>query len=130
MRIVEGSEKPMRHLQTFMILAAGILISVLAGCETKPEQRHYSIQAEVVAVELPKKLIIVKHGDIPALMPAMTMSYTIAIPKEAESLGPGDKISADLVVSSSNARLEKIVLLEKAKPNPTPAPSKADASLG
>ncbi|PYU44682.1 MAG: hypothetical protein DMG54_08390 [Acidobacteria bacterium] len=128
MRIVEGSEKPMRHLQTFVILAEGILISVLAGCETKPEQRHYPIQAEVVAVELPKKLIIVKHGDIPGLMPAMTMSYTIA--KEAESLGPGDKISADLVVSSSNARLEKIVLLEKAKPNPTPAPSKADASLG
>jgi len=120
----------MRHLQTFVILAEGILISVLAGCETKPEQRHYPIQAEVVAVELPKKLIIVKHGDIPGLMPAMTMSYTIAIPKEAESLGPGDKISADLVVSSSNARLEKIVLLEKAKPNPTPAPSKADASLG
>jgi len=118
----------MRHLQTFVILAEGILISVLAGCETKPEQRHYPIQAEVVAVELPKKLIIVKHGDIPGLMPAMTMSYTIVI--EAESLGPGDKISADLVVSSSNARLEKIVLLEKAKPNPTPAPSKADASLG
>jgi len=130
MRIVGGSQKPMRHLQTFVILAAGILISALAGCESKPEQRHYPIQAEVIAVELPKKLIIVKHGDIPGLMPAMTMSYTIAIPKEAESLGPGDKISADLVVSSSKARLEKIVLLEKAKPNPTPATSKADASLG
>jgi hypothetical protein len=56
-------------------------------------------------------------------MPAMTMSYVIAIPKEAESLGPGDKISADLVVSNSKARLEKIVLLEKAKPNPSPASS-------
>jgi len=61
------------------------------------------------------------------LMPTMTMSYAIAIP---ESLGPGDKISADLVVSSSKARLEKIVLLEKAKPNRAPATSRADASLG
>jgi len=92
-----------------------------------PKERHYPIQAEVIAVELSKKLVIVKHGDIPGLMPTMTMSYAIAIP---ESLGPGDKISADLVVSSSKARLEKIVLLEKAKPNRAPATSRADASLG
>ena len=102
------------------MLAAGILISVLAGCEIKPEQKHYPTKAEVIAVELPRKRITVKHGDIPGLMLAMTMSYVIAIPKEAESLAPGDKISADLVVSNSKARLEKIVLLKKAKPNPTP----------
>jgi len=105
------------------MLAAGILISILAGCGAKPEEKHYPIQAEVIAVELPKKLITVKHVNIPGLMPAMTMSYVIAVPKDAESLGPGDKISADLVVSNSKGRLEKIVLLEKAKPNPTPASS-------
>ena len=113
----------MRRRKTSVMLAAGILISILAGCEGKPEEKHYSIQAEVIAVELPKKVIIVKHGDIPGLMPAMTMSYVIAVPKQAESLAPGDKISADLVVSNSKGRLEKIVLLEKAKPNPTPASS-------
>ena len=119
----------MRHLKTSVMLAAGILISVLAGCEAKPEEKHYPIQAEVIVVELPKKLITVKHGDIPGLMPAMTMSYVIAIPKEAEPLAPGDKISADLVVSSNKARIEKIVLLEKTKPNPSPATSKASPSL-
>ena len=113
----------MRRRKTFVMLAAGILISILAGCAAKPEEKHYPIQAEVIAVELPKKLITVKHGDIPGLMPAMTMSYVIANPKEAESLSPGDKITADLVVSNSKAHLEKIVLLEKAKPNPTAAPS-------
>jgi protein SCO1/2 len=113
----------MRCRKTSVMLAAAILIFVLAGCEGKPEEKHYPIQAEVIAVELPKKLIIVKHGDIPGLMPAMTMSYVIAIPKEAESLAPGDRISADLVVSNNKARLEKIVLLEKAKPNLTPASS-------
>jgi len=112
------------------MLAAGILISILAGCKDKPDEKHYLIQAEVIAVELPKKLITVKHGNIPGLMPAMTMSYMIAIPKEAESLVPGDKISADLVVSNSKARLEKIVLLEKARPNPTHATSTASPSFG
>jgi protein SCO1/2 len=111
--------------KTSVMLAAGILISSLAGCAVKPEEKHYHIQAEVIAVEPPKKLITVKHGDVPGLMPAMTMSYVLAIPKEAESLGPGDKIVADLVVSNNKARLEKIFLLEKAKPNPTPASSAA-----
>jgi len=106
------------------------LFFALAGCESKLEEKHYPIQAEVIAVELLKKLIIVKHGDIPGLMSAMTMSYVIAIPKEAESLGPGDKISADLVVSNNKARLEKIVLLEKGKPNPTRATSTGSPSLG
>ena len=120
----------MRRRKTSVMLAAGILISILAGCEGKPDEKHYPIQAEVIADELPKKLITVKHGDIPGLMPAMTMSYVIAVPKDAESLGPGDKISADLVVSNSKGRLEKIVLLEKAKPNPTHATSTASPSFG
>lgn len=99
------------------LLAAGISLCVLAGCKAKPEGKHYAIQAKVIAVELPQKLIIIKHGDIPGFMPAMAMSYSLAVPKEAESLAPGDKISVDLVVTAGIARVEKIVLLEKAKPN-------------
>ncbi len=120
----------MRKRKTSVMLAAGILISVSAGCEAKPEEKHYPIQAEVIAVELPKKLITIKHGDIPGLMPAMTMSYVIAIPKEAETLVPGDKISADLVVSHNRARLEKIVRIEKAKQNPSHATPAASPFLG
>jgi protein SCO1/2 len=73
-------------------------------------------------MDLPRRLLIVQHGDIPGFMPAMTMGYSIAVPKEVETLRAGDKISADLVVSEGKARLEKIVLFEKAKPAPM-APS-------
>jgi Cu/Ag efflux protein CusF len=44
----------------------------------------------------------------------MTMQYTVADAKQIEPLQPGDKISADLVVSESKGRLEKIVLTNKA----------------
>jgi Cu/Ag efflux protein CusF len=104
-----------------LILAANLVVMSFAGCAAQPEEKRYPIEAGVVAVDLPRKLLIVKHGDIPGFMPAMTMSYVIAVPKEAASLTPGDKIAADLVVSASKGRLEKIVLLEKAKPNPAPA---------
>ncbi len=104
-----------------LILAANLVVMSFEGCGAQPEEKRYPIQAEVVAVDLPRKLLIVKHGEIPGFMPAMTMSYVIAVPKEAASLAPGDKITADLVVSASKGRLEKIVLLEKAKPNPVPS---------
>ena len=108
-----------------LILVANVVVMSFAGCRTQPEEKRYSIQAEVIAVDLPRKLLIVTHGDIPGFMPAMTMSYAIAVPKEAASLAPGDKITADLVVSAGKARLEKIVVLEKAKPNAAPAPAAA-----
>jgi protein SCO1/2 len=109
----------LKHLLTSKNIALAVLL-FLAGCGSAPA-KHYPIQAEVVSVDVPKKLIFVKHGEIPGMMPAMTMSYMVAAPKEIEGLAPGDKISADLVVSESMGHLEKIVLVEKAKPVPTPA---------
>jgi len=110
------------YLLPFVGAAIVIGLSLTSGCRA-PEGKHYPIaQAEVFGVDIPHKLIIIKHGDIPGFMPAMTMSYSLASPTEAEALGPGDKISADLVVSENIGHLEKIVLLEKARPAP-PVPA-------
>ncbi len=92
------------------------------GCQSAPE-KHYAIQAEVISSNPEREMITVKHGDIPGLMPAMTMSYMVANPKEIEKLGPGDKITADLVVSESKGRLEKIVLVSKGDGKPSPGTS-------
>jgi protein SCO1 len=83
-----------------------------AGCHSAPE-KHYTVLGEVISTDVGNKLITVKHGDIPGLMPAMTMTYQVAEPKQIVNLQPGDKISADLVVSENKARLEKIALTGK-----------------
>ena len=43
----------------------------------------------------------------------MTMQYSVADPKQIENLQPGDEITAELVVSESKGRLEKIALVSK-----------------
>jgi len=86
------------------------------GCQSAPE-KHYPLQAEVLSVDVPRKLIVVKHGEIPGLMPAMTMTYAVADARQIENLQPGDKISADLVVSENKGRLEKISLLSEGNKN-------------
>jgi protein SCO1/2 len=92
------------------LLFAAMLLGT--SCQPPPE-KHYPVQAEVIAVDAPKKLITVKHGDIPGLMPAMTMQYMVAEPKQIETLQPGDKITADLVVSEGKGQLKNIKLVGK-----------------
>ncbi|HXY01397.1 MAG TPA: copper-binding protein [Candidatus Limnocylindrales bacterium] len=100
----------MRRVTLFVSL---LLFVVTAACQSPPE-KHFPLQAEVISVDAPKKLIIVKHGEIPGLMPAMTMTYAVADAKQIERLQPGDKISADLVVGENVGHLEKIALVSKA----------------
>ncbi|MGA3177299.1 MAG: copper-binding protein [Candidatus Acidiferrum sp.] len=100
----------MRRVYLFLL---GILVMTSVGCQTTPV-KHYAIQAEVISVDVPKKMVTVKHGDIPGLMPAMTMNYLVADEKQIEPLRPGDKISADLVIGENVGHLEKIVLVQKA----------------
>ena len=104
--------------QIFTIVAL-ICAGFAAGCQSAPE-KHYPIQGEVISVDAGKKLITVKHGDIPGLMPAMTMTYQIAEPRQIQTLQPGDKITADLVVSENKGRLEKIVLIGKGNGKASP----------
>lgn len=95
------------------------------GCKPAAPEKHYAIQAEVISTNASRKTIMVKHGEIPGLMPAMTMDYIVADPEQLNSLHPRDKISADLVVSENRGRLEKIVLIEKAgQTSAPPSPAK------
>src|SRR5271169_3687654 len=106
-----------------LFLAPAVLIVLFAtGCQSVPA-KHYAIRAEVISADAQRQMITVKHGDIPGLMPAMTMSYMVADPKQIEKLGPGDKITADLVVSDSKGRLENIVLISKGDGKPSPGSS-------
>jgi protein SCO1/2 len=92
-----------------------------AACHSEPE-KHYPLLGEVISVEPPRGTVTVKHGEIPGLMSAMTMSYVASDPKQLDSLHPGDKISADLVVSDSKGRLEKIALLPAEEKTPPGVP--------
>jgi len=95
-----------------LLCLAFSLANILTGCQSTPARR-YPLQAEVISIDPPRKLIVVKHGEIPGLMPAMTMSYAVRESKEIESLHPADKITAELVVANEKGHLEKIAVVEK-----------------
>jgi Cu/Ag efflux protein CusF len=101
-----------RRMRPVLLCAGFLAICLVAGCQPAPAKR-YPIQGEVINVDAPRKMLVVKHGDVPGLMSAMTMGYEVADEKEIASLKPGDKISAELVVSDNVGKLEHIVVQPK-----------------
>ena len=87
------------------------------ACNHANEAKRYPVQGEVISLDTQKNLMTLKHGDIPNFMPAMTMSYEMAYPKEVNGIAAGDTIRAELVVSNGVGRLEKIQLETKAAPS-------------
>ena len=104
-------------MRRFVLVLTGMIVMMSVGCQTAPV-KHYAIQAEVISVDVPKKMVTVKHGEIPGLMPAMTMNYLVADEKQIEQLKLGDKISTDLVIGENVGHLENIVLVERGLPAP------------
>jgi Cu/Ag efflux protein CusF len=95
-----------------------LLLLPSTACKRESPGQRYGIQAEVIANNPPSHTLIIKHGDIAGFMPAMTMSYAVAVPAEAANLRPGDTISAELVVSDGRTRLEHIRKLDPTNAHP------------
>ena len=112
----------MRGSKILLLTTLGLLL-FLAGCRPKPEEKHYPLSGEVISIDPAHKAVTVKHGDIPGLMPGMTMGYDVADPHQLEGLQPGDTVSADLVVVDDRGHLEKVALVKKGNGKTTPGAS-------
>lgn len=47
---------------------------------------------EVKKLDAQRAMVMLKHGDVPGVMPAMTMGYRAADPKQLEGIKAGDKV--------------------------------------
>lgn len=96
-----------------LLLAVG-----LAGCARKDPPKRYVMKGQVLAVDSAKRELTINHEDIPDLMPAMTMIYSVANPALLAGRAPGETITATLQVENSLATIVEITHLGTA---PLPA---------
>ena len=91
-----------------LLFAATLVIS---GCRSSSDKfRKYDVDGKVIAVDSAKKKLTIAHKDIPGLMKAMTMDYTVSEDWVARQAKPGDHITASLVMDPEGAYLEKVTL--------------------
>ena len=70
--------------------------------------RHYRLAGTVQSVDAAGERLVVRHGDIPGFMGAMTMSYDAAKHEDLQKVAAGDEIESDVVVNDTGAYLENI----------------------
>lgn len=111
------------RILTSVVLAVLAVIS-LAACRRSSDQfRHYPVDGKVLAVNKDKKTLTIAHKEIPGLMGAMTMDYSVNDGWVMRAAKPGDHIVASLVMDPEGAYLENVVLTDTGTPiDPSTSP--------
>jgi protein SCO1 len=104
-------------------VAAVVLVGVAWGvaCHSNPAPptRRFDLQGTILAVNRGSGNIVVRHGDIPGYMSAMTMPYAVGRSENITFLETGDEIRAEVVVTIEGAaHLEHITVVRHAKTAP------------
>jgi protein SCO1/2 len=106
--------------------ACAVALVVLAGCSREAPATEYPLTGQILAVDVATRQITIKHGDIPNLMPAMTMTFPVAPAELLAGRAPGDLVTGTLEVREGQGR---IVALTKTGTAPLPADDMASALL-
>ncbi|HEY0728569.1 MAG TPA: SCO family protein [Pyrinomonadaceae bacterium] len=91
----------------YLILLIPLLLTLALGACGRNEKR-YDLKGKVVMVEKEKRLVTMAHEEVPGLMPAMTMPFTVPSQADLDFLAPDDQVSATLVVAGSQSWLENL----------------------
>lgn len=86
------------------VALAVALVFVFTGCSAKTETPNgfYDIKGTVVALDTTKKTIELDHEEIPGVMAAMDMAYSVADAKILAGLKPGDTVRGKLKAQSGD----------------------------
>jgi protein SCO1 len=116
-------------MRSFLVLLMSAAVTA-AACTTRSDERRFTLQGQVLALEPARKQVTVKHEEIKGFMPAMTMPYDVQEERALNGLAPGDLINATLVVFSNGAHLTDIRKVGSAPLEQPPAEAAPSASSG
>src|SRR5579863_290662 len=104
-----------------LLIFIAALVMGLVGCKKAeqplaspaPQAKRYHLVGKIVSIDKDKASVMVDGQEIVGFMAAMTMPYPVRDAKLLAPLGPGDEITADVVVTDDGAYLENIVVTKK-----------------
>ncbi len=99
-----------------------VALTALLAAASCSSAKTYEMRGQILGVNRDKMEILVKHEDIPGLMPAMTMPWKVQTANMLDNIGPGDLITSEIVVDDNQGVVTKITKRGAAKPD-VPAPA-------
>ena len=94
-----------RTLVVFALLTA---TAVVAGCQGQSSSsvneatKLYDVKGTVTALDREKKVVTLDHEDIPGLMRAMKMEFSVDDAKVLDGIAAGDAVTGKLKVDGGN----------------------------
>jgi protein SCO1/2 len=119
------------RLRSLPLSIALVLPSLLIGCHRQPQAvavdntLHYSVRGVVESKDTANHEILLKHGAVAGLMPAMSMVYPVVDPAALQEMNPGDTIMATIDADRSpdgptHLRLVDVDIIAEGKPDQVP----------
>ena len=101
-----------RKLLLALIVAA---CAILAGCSSTPDEsgaRRYELKGKIISFNKAQQQVVIQHEEVPGLMEAMTMPFTLREDSAFDVMRVGDQIQATLVVNDERTRLENPIITQ------------------
>jgi protein SCO1 len=114
-RLKSFRERHKSQIAFVFLLAAFTLVPAACKKTTSPpeETKRYHLVGKVISIDQQQSSAMIDGQDIPGFMAAMAMPYPVPDAKALGSLGAGDEITADVVITNDGAHLENIVVTKK-----------------
>ncbi|MFL6228884.1 MAG: SCO family protein [Pyrinomonadaceae bacterium] len=90
-----------------------LALAVALGCTSsrpRADAKRYELNGTIVSFNKDQQQVVISHKEIPGLMEAMTMPYTLREPSAYDVMKAGDAITATLVVEGDRSWIENPVV--------------------
>jgi protein SCO1/2 len=105
-----------------LLLLPLIFAAIVApACTRQPTAREYPLHGQVLAVRPADHEIVIRHDDIPGLMPGMTMPFRVKDAGLLEGVAAGDFVNARLVLAGTDAYIANLEKTGRHEPVPAGA---------
>lgn len=105
----------------WFLTTVALLCAACGSGRAVPPPKAYQLHGQVLSITPERNQVMIKAGDIPGFMPAMTMTYTVQDKDLLKDKQPGDLVDATLVVGEVDAHLSTLTKTGHA-PLTAPAP--------
>jgi protein SCO1/2 len=100
---------------TFLILLPAL---VFQACNRPEPASRFPLEGQALAVRPAVSEVVVKHGDVPGLMPAMVMPFKVRDATALNRVKAGDFVRATVVVAGNESWLEQLAPTGRHAPVP------------
>jgi protein SCO1/2 len=92
---------------------------ICPACARRPAVQEYPLHGQVLAVRPADREVVIRHDDVPGLMPGMTMPFKVRDAAALDGVGAGDFVTARLEVAGTEAYVT--ALRKTGRHEPVPA---------